>query len=627
MEVEITHLQLTLDKLQFLQLSETTRLLNILDRQMQLLSHRPKFRPNKDPRSWWFYAVKLVTKNESLFSTRIENMMFFVRARRRYIFLLRRKRESAGVLLEYQDTIATEMSFLESEELVHLESILPLFTLLLFRQLAAREDEKTIVKVQGTMNSRVPEKQTWWGWASDVSSPDSMREQGVITADEDVDLEFIRREMESYSDVDTSNKSIALKLKLSSSASLHLNNNKVRVVESNMSLSFSGCSRIDSTSAYFAIEDFIAIDKFSPTPVIENIVSLKPDLMRDEAVPIFAAEYEHTTDRKATLKISALPLQLVLNELCIQQLMSFFNSSQAARSTILKYKSDEAPSSSFPSSTEDTLSSVVPPSTAADRQRSLRIDLPALISSSQHGIEIVFEAETSKIIIPENSNSNVMGYGLFEAGHLIVRGYVSYEGMARDISLGIVNAGMPLSVDEMYSFGQSMYLIRPFDVSIHVQTLNRSLADMSVDIQVKPEIRGQLDASKLARLLTVIHVLVKAFTVKPKDLLLNESHSQEDFVALAGEGAEKCSSAPSIVDIAGDCSKEWIIVKITVPNVVLDLYYNIVEGDHLLFSVLGLETDVVLRYLDMRVGCRYQSLLIEDSMRSAGQRTLLRNDL
>ena len=66
--VEITHLQLTLDKLQFIQLTETLRLLSMLEKQQQLLSHRPKFRPNKDPRSWWFYAVKLVRKNEEMFS-------------------------------------------------------------------------------------------------------------------------------------------------------------------------------------------------------------------------------------------------------------------------------------------------------------------------------------------------------------------------------------------------------------------------------------------------------------------------------------------------------------------------------------------------------------------------------
>jgi hypothetical protein len=148
--VEITHLHLTIDKLQFLQLSETAQLLNKLDRQQQLLSHRPKFRPNKDPRSWWFYAVKLVRKNEELFSRRIENMMFCMRARKRYIYLLHRRKEAALNAQNGEEplsSIAQTALYLEHEELTHLESILPLFTLAVFRRLAVAKVEKTF-KVQ-----------------------------------------------------------------------------------------------------------------------------------------------------------------------------------------------------------------------------------------------------------------------------------------------------------------------------------------------------------------------------------------------------------------------------------------------------------------------------------------------
>ena len=67
-------------------------------------------------------------------------------------------------------------------------------------------------------------------------------------------------------------------------------------------------------------------------------------------------------------------------------------------------------------------------------------------------------------------------------------------------------------------------------------------------------------------------------------------------------------------------------MKIEVPNVELDLYYNS-GGDHLLLSVLALKTDVILRYFDMRVFCQYSSLRIEDSVRVSSQKTLLRNDL
>ena len=361
--------------------------------------------------------------------------------------------------------MTSTMSFLENEELIHLESILPLYTLVVFRQLAAAEDEKFTVKVPGRVVPAVnPDKSdtSWWGRASEVADPGhEMSETPVAAAEDDVDLEYIRLEMEkSYSVVETSKAAIAIRLKLSSSASLHLNNNKAPVVESSMFLCFSGVTRVEATSAYFAVEDFIVIDKFSPSPAIEHIVAIKPGLVRDESIPIFSAEYDQANDRKSTLKISALPLQLVLNELCVQQLLSFFNSSQAARSTILRGQFDPMKYGDSGLACDETpLGSKIDPR-LVERAEATRVDLASLLASSSHGLEIVFEAETPKIIIPENSNSILTGYGLFDAGHLIVRGYVSFEGMAWDVSLGAVNAGMPLSAADIYSFHPSMYECR-----------------------------------------------------------------------------------------------------------------------------------------------------------------------
>ena len=40
----------------------------------------------------------------------------------------------------------------------------------------------------------------------------------------------------------------------------------------------------------------------------------------------------------------------------------------------------------------------------------------------------MFEVETPKIIIPECSTNPNSGYGLFDAGRLSVRGFISFEG-------------------------------------------------------------------------------------------------------------------------------------------------------------------------------------------------------
>ena len=91
-----------------------------------------------------------------------------------------------------------------------------------------------------------------------------------------------------------------------------------------MDLSFAGLSKTEATSLYFAIEDFIVKDRFTRCPVMENIVSVKEGLVQDSHTPIFSAEYDQVSNRKAMLRISALPLQFVLNDSCIQQVFPNF---------------------------------------------------------------------------------------------------------------------------------------------------------------------------------------------------------------------------------------------------------------------------------------------------------------
>ena len=142
----------------------------------------------------------------------------------------------------------------------------------------------------------------------------------------------------------------------------------------------------------------------------------------------------------------------------------------------------------------------------------------------------------------------------------------------------------------------------------YAQTLNRTVSDMFVDISVKPEIRGQMDGPKLARLLTVTHRLVNAFAVKPKQVLLNETDSTENLVELVAGGGDgetddpSSSRTPAAATAAVTASleelmRQWIYVKLEVPTVAIDLYYHSSQDqdDHLIFSLLHLNTEVILR--------------------------------
>ena len=45
---------------------------------------------------------------------------------------------------------------------------------------------------------------------------------------------------------------------------------------------------------------------------------------------------------------------------------------------------------------------------------------------------------------------------------------------------------------------------QPFDILMHVQNIDQSEAGLTVNVEVKPEIRGEVDSVKLARLLTAL---------------------------------------------------------------------------------------------------------------------------
>mgnify|MGYP006078621421 CR=1 FL=1 len=133
--------------------------------------------------------------------------------------------------------------------------------------------------------------------------------------------------------------------------------------------------------------------------------------------------------------------------------------------------------------------------------------------------EIIFEAHAPKIIIPEDSTTE-QGYLLMDTGYLEVRGFVGQAGMSWDLSLKDVNAGMPINIRDMYSLEQneSLYLVKPFDIDCVIQNVDKSIADMTVDLEIKPEFRGELNAKKLDRLMFCLGIAQETMFQPPEEL-------------------------------------------------------------------------------------------------------------
>ena len=104
-------------------------------------------------------------------------------------------------------------------------------------------------------------------------------------------------------------------------------------------------------------------------------------------------------------------------------------------------------------------------------------------------LEIIFEAHAPKIIIPTDSSAQ-RGYLLLDTGYLVVRGVLGMHSMTWDVKLTDVNAAMPKSVKDMYSYlnqaEQSLYLIKPFD--IHAWWVHYLLPPPSTPLTIKTNI-------------------------------------------------------------------------------------------------------------------------------------------
>lgn len=155
-----------------------------------------------------------------------------------------------------------------------------------------------------------------------------------------------------------------------------------------------------------------------------------------------------------------------------------------------------------------------------------------------------------------------------------------------------------------------------------MQTLDQKAADMIVDITLEPELRGELDPLKLARILKLIPVLSTTFSIG--DCLTTVSAS--DFAVYGtdqpyvmpmlpmGDDSESLSLADivkrTIAATDTSVNKSIIVidpvivsmsVNIKIPEVALDLTYDPLRARHLVLAVRALEMQVLLRSRDMQV--------------------------
>ena len=171
---------------------------------------------------------------------------------------------------------------------------------------------------------------------------------------------------------------------------------------------------------------------------------------------------------------------------------------------------------------------------------------------------------------------------------------------------------------------------------------------MNIDVSIKPEMRGELDASKLGRILQLLPVMSATFS-QANCLAAVSAADVAVFGPANGQHLPTPSTQPTAMprtqavtvpptplgplfpDIVGalmkakalkereeaDQTRVSMRVTVTIPEVALDLTYDIARGRHLVLAVRTLEMQMLFRKSDMQVRYLCSSFIPEFSLISS----------
>ena len=600
--IQSTHLNFAFDRVQYSQTMHTIDLFKRLQHIKQPLNARPSRRPcgysssvSKNTTSnipqWWRYAVLLVTK------------------RKRYKALFKLSKVFNASTGLYEDRRST----LEKEETLGIEDLLPLNNLVIFRREVALEMQRErrlastpaspvtawkdsggsgkpsrthdlTVDVPGPApsltNNAITSYLASWLFVQPPRDVDESSDEGSdgdddsptkptgvskdALAKDDVPLEKILAMLDTDSTLAVEHpqgeNDLLYALQLSTGATLTLSLRGEPIALASLASVFSASMTVGQhVVAECALSSLSIEDKCTPSPNISHIIHVKnTEKGHNSDRPLFSMNLD-LTPTQASVKIHALPLEIVLNKLCINSLLLFATlprraqPSPASPSTTAlapRVRAPYIPSRRFAFVTSQVLSaakpfinrkmsnaspslplSPLPPLVHPDAVTS-SLPSPQLDTSapSTFTLLIALEAHAPKIIIPEDSTVD-RNYLLLDAGFLTLSGSIGSSGVSLDVKLSDVNAGLPTSVKNIYSLAsgeQSLYLIKvimpthicahytscayvilifmslphqPFEIALQFEANGKHASGAHAKVAISPGVCGELSSDKLKRLL------------------------------------------------------------------------------------------------------------------------------
>lgn len=536
--LQSSHLHYAIDHTQYLQLFKSYEMFDQLQQMKQPRGRRPRHRPlhsTRAVRQWWHYALFLVRKGKRYIElvkvsksvdldsgaliddrSHLEQVETQLLEHCLPLHVLITLRSAAAKELKLERSTQRFQDTLRSHSKSTVNS--------------ARSATSQSHGTQGAKGS-AGQSTSYLGyflpWLSAAPAESSTSSSSSSTPNvvglpsaggDDVPVEAIvallnKRSADSSSSSSTSDGTgLLYKLSFSCGASLNLYLKGRPVALASLTTSASCSMTVSNRVTIRAnLSNMFVLDKFTPTPNIRYLLCLKDAVMPPEsdtsysrsgsrvfepsanlvtsASPegsessesIFTVSLDVMPDR-ASLCISALPIQLTLNKPCVRSLLRIFSlpktnkrksmgpppligsssSDATAGTTLLKSKRLSLVSSRVMSATQPFWSrqGSIGPGSPADRKNATAVDTS--VTQSEFVLDLVLEAHAPKIIIPEDSSSD-KGYLLLDCGYLAVNGFVGAKGLSMRVALSDVNAGLPIAVKSLYSLEtekQSLYLIK-----------------------------------------------------------------------------------------------------------------------------------------------------------------------
>ena len=85
-----------------------------------------------------------------------------------------------------------------------------------------------------------------------------------------------------------------------------------------------------------------------------------------------------------------------------------------------------------------------------------------------------------------------------------------------EVTLKSTNVGMPVSVHDRHAVGVDHYLIKPFDMKLTLDSVEKVNADLTMLLDITPAIYASFDAHKIVRVADIFAIVQRSFDVQEK---------------------------------------------------------------------------------------------------------------